>query len=959
MYPGEARFSGRAAPHRLDERAERALGRRGSPVRMPPVTSSATRALLAASVAALCVFAAWNALYFLPYTVDDTYITLRYAWNFVHGQGLVFNPGERVEGYSNPSWTFFAAGALAAGWDGTMAVKYAGIALTVLMPAAAYLSARSLELNRPFALLCAGVAATDLNVAYWASEGLETPLWTLLLTIWIGAAAARLRGGGREFWSSLVGVALYLTRPEAPLFIAPVVLLEGWLAWKQPARRLAALRWAALLALPCISWLGFRYSYYGDWVANTYYVKATHTFKLAPLQSYAESYFLVASPIHTMLLVAAVPLVAFPGSGLGGIALAALLVQVVFVARAGGDWMPQNRFWVPAVPMVAFVVTSGAQAAGHLAARTLKQRGPLLAALGAAFGLGWQAWDHLGMDSAYIRDGAPLYVKRYEQGAKTWAERLEMPLWGGVPDRVLKILDYIPDDAVIAYSEIGLLGFVTENPIVDGLALIDRRLSGATHEKMEDVVASWAADPPDYLIVRDGVPILAAARKSDWYRAGGYGVRVRWHNTDVDAPGTGDLPELPVRQRLARLERAVERVPHELSFQRARIAAARELGDPARLADACAAFIAVFPRLAAECAGAPPVAGAGEATADAAPVGAAAAPVAPAGAAVTPAAPAAPVAADAVATAPATGQAFLPQSENGSFERLVDGAPAGWTSIPADAPGWQVVETGAHSGTRALEVRAPVLVCSGWRPVLGAIRVRGSVRTDGVAAGANANQAAAVSLRLKDAAGQQNFPVLHTWTGTQAWTPFDYAWTDVGSAAEYRACVGFTGGTGTAAFDDIEAGSGPPPGVLQVPVDGTFDAALTGWEAVPAASASIDGAGSATGTGALRVAKDGVVCGPWRKAPRTLRVAGKVRTAGAARGERAWQGPAVLVRSRGGADANQPVDVLTVFDETTAWAPFDATWTAHADRPEYRLCLGFSGGKGSLWFDDVVMTEVP
>src|SRR5512135_2995012 len=32
---------------------------------------------------------------------DDAMISMRYAWNLSHGQGLVWNPGERVEGYTN------------------------------------------------------------------------------------------------------------------------------------------------------------------------------------------------------------------------------------------------------------------------------------------------------------------------------------------------------------------------------------------------------------------------------------------------------------------------------------------------------------------------------------------------------------------------------------------------------------------------------------------------------------------------------------------------------------------------------------------------------------------------------------------------------------------------------------------------------------------------------------------
>ena len=41
--------------------------------------------------------------------VDDGLISLRYAWNLAHGNGLVWNPGERVEGITNPGWALYAA----------------------------------------------------------------------------------------------------------------------------------------------------------------------------------------------------------------------------------------------------------------------------------------------------------------------------------------------------------------------------------------------------------------------------------------------------------------------------------------------------------------------------------------------------------------------------------------------------------------------------------------------------------------------------------------------------------------------------------------------------------------------------------------------------------------------------------------------------------------------------------
>src|SRR5262245_14605774 len=41
----------------------------------------------------------------IPFSSEDAYITFRYARNFASGNGLVFNPGEHVFGFSSPLWT--------------------------------------------------------------------------------------------------------------------------------------------------------------------------------------------------------------------------------------------------------------------------------------------------------------------------------------------------------------------------------------------------------------------------------------------------------------------------------------------------------------------------------------------------------------------------------------------------------------------------------------------------------------------------------------------------------------------------------------------------------------------------------------------------------------------------------------------------------------------------------------
>ncbi|HEY4491844.1 MAG TPA: hypothetical protein VI958_07560, partial [Acidobacteriota bacterium] len=49
------------------------------------------------------------------WVTDDIFIGFRYAQNLVDGRGLVYNTGERVEGYTNFLWVLIMAGGLLVG----------------------------------------------------------------------------------------------------------------------------------------------------------------------------------------------------------------------------------------------------------------------------------------------------------------------------------------------------------------------------------------------------------------------------------------------------------------------------------------------------------------------------------------------------------------------------------------------------------------------------------------------------------------------------------------------------------------------------------------------------------------------------------------------------------------------------------------------------------------------------
>jgi hypothetical protein len=55
---------------------------------------------------------------------DDAMISMRYAWNFSHGAGLVWNAGERVQGYTNLLMTLIMSPA-------TLAFDKSGAALAI------------------------------------------------------------------------------------------------------------------------------------------------------------------------------------------------------------------------------------------------------------------------------------------------------------------------------------------------------------------------------------------------------------------------------------------------------------------------------------------------------------------------------------------------------------------------------------------------------------------------------------------------------------------------------------------------------------------------------------------------------------------------------------------------------------------------------------------------------------
>ena len=213
---------------------------------------------------------------------DDAFISFRYARNFAHGHGLVFNPGfERVEGYSNFLWVVVLAGLDRLGLEPPRASLLLSWASTLLLWGLVVAFAARWAPRRGAAwavVVPALFLAANRSFAVWASSGLETRAFelcvvagTLTLADELDDALAGSPLRLRCAWWFALGA---LTRPDGVLFGACAL---GAAALLLARRRALDLRRYAGGVLPFALLVGahfaFRRLYYGAWLPNTYYAK--------------------------------------------------------------------------------------------------------------------------------------------------------------------------------------------------------------------------------------------------------------------------------------------------------------------------------------------------------------------------------------------------------------------------------------------------------------------------------------------------------------------------------------------------------------------------------------------------------------------------------------------------------------------------------------------------------------
>jgi hypothetical protein len=377
---------------------------------------------------------------------DDAFISYRYADHFAAGHGLVFNRGERVEGYTNFLWTLALGIAAAAGLSPLSVSVVLGVTAAAGLVLAVFLIAGRTGLGHGPALVAAGVVGLSPALALEAVQGLETTWFAFALAMLFVRWLQELEDPGARAWSGLWAGLAALTRPEAVMVfgLLELVALSSGSPWRSRARA-----WATFLALlvPHELW---RIAYYGAPLPNTFYAKVGHTTDqvwrgIGYVLRFAREHPLVSA----LALLGALPaLRGSHGRAAGRAAVVVSAAYTLYVVAVGGDFKASWRFVLPYLGLLAWLVACGAL---WLARR----RGSLLPLL--ALLLGAEQWRAYGPQA---------------QAAAWRANRLqEQLLTAGL------LRERFPPDTLIATHQVGAVPWRTGFPTIDMLGLNDAHIA--------------------------------------------------------------------------------------------------------------------------------------------------------------------------------------------------------------------------------------------------------------------------------------------------------------------------------------------------------------------------------------------------------------------------------------------------------------------------------------------------
>jgi hypothetical protein len=491
---------------------------------------------------ALAVFL-WLVGLYWPRSLDDAFITVAYAAEWLRSGTLRWTSGEVVEGYSHPTWLLVDVAALAGRVDPIVVGKLLSLAAGAWTAA---LFAWRAPLGAAGTLTAAAVVVWT-PLAHWSALGIETTAFALLLALGWEASWSRRHGAALAFLA-----AAALTRPEGHLFLA----VAGARALSQRAFRPLALAGAVVVLYHAIRVAHFEHVWPTPFLVKV----ASHGGALArsPLSQLGDEALSAAGVLACVGVLWRTPARALAWA-LGPLAALALLLL-----QMRGDWMGWGRILLPGVTALAW---------------TVLRHGQPRALGGAGWGVAPVVLAGLHEPAAPDRGPRMVSVAALGHPLRGWGE----PSTPSLVDDLQWAVENVPDGATILAADVGLLGNLPGVRVRDIAGLVDReiaeqRASGVAADALWKDAYGPRADQIGFLRLTRWDP--DAMRLPDWLERAlpvasdlllDWGT-VRWAHVPVDP--------VSARRRVERWDELRRRFPAQPWFEWRWLLARADAGEP-------------------------------------------------------------------------------------------------------------------------------------------------------------------------------------------------------------------------------------------------------------------------------------------------------------------------------------------------------------------------------------------
>lgn len=286
-------------------------------------------------------------IYFIDFIIDDSFISYRYAKNLASGNGLVFNIGEKLEGYSNFIWTLILGLFIKIGLSPILTSKILGIIFSILN---LFLLIRFTKDEKFSFLNFISIFLIVLMPSYaiWAVAGLETQGFSFLLLWLIITLKEEERN---KFPFSVIPLSLLpLFRPEGVAFLIIILIYKLF----RKVNNFSII--VSLLIFT--SYLIWKYFYYGSLIPNTFYAKTGKGFIQFALGLFYFFEFLRNFGSLGLLILIYLPLIKEDKKKIE-LPLIFVTFWFLYIIYKGHDPLPSFRFFVMILPLIYLLLQEG------------------------------------------------------------------------------------------------------------------------------------------------------------------------------------------------------------------------------------------------------------------------------------------------------------------------------------------------------------------------------------------------------------------------------------------------------------------------------------------------------------------------------------------------------------------------------------------------------------------------